>query len=578
MTTAQKLERTLRGKGYEGVSCTEWRKSIRLEGELDDWKAIVKAGKIAAKAGYKGVINDITLKGFTPPPIRTPKQRDNALEGRRPDVLIIGGGVIGCAIARELSKNALDILLLDKESDVAMHASSRNDGMIHPGIASHANTLRGKMNVKGNAMYTQLCEELGVPFQRYGNLILYADHIFGTVAEPYLGERARKLGIVGGKISRKRLREIEPNITDRALGAFEYSSSGVLSPYKLTVALAENAVENGAQVSLDTIVTGMEMEGDAIGSVFTNRGAIHPRLVINAAGVFSDQIAEMANDRFFSIHPRKGELVILDKKKGPLVTRSMGLIDLSQATSDTKGGGVMRTIDQNVLVGPDAYEQPMREDFSTHRENIDAILKKHLPLIKGFAPSDVITYFAGIRAATYEEEFIIERSEYVQNLIHAAGIQSPGLASAPAIAEEISRITVDALQEQMEVKPNTGFNPRRRVIPHISDLTTEEKQEIIRKNPDYGVIICRCEGISKGEIVDTIHSPIPATTIDALKRRVRPGMGRCQGGFCSPLVTQIICEETGLSPEEVTKSGEDSNLILERTHKGERSGRQHETV
>ena len=551
MTTAQKLERTLRGKGYEGVSCTEWRKSIRLEGELDDWKAIVKAGKIAAKAGYKGVINDITLKGFTPPPIRTPKQRDNALEGRRPDVLIIGGGVIGCAIARELSKNALDILLLDKESDVAMHASSRNDGMIHPGIASHANTLRGKMNVKGNAMYTQLCEELGVPFQRYGNLILYADHIFGTVAEPYLGERARKLGIVGGKISRKRLREIEPNITDRALGAFEYPSSGVLSPYKLTVALAENAVENGAQVSLDTIVTGMEMEGDAIGSVFTNRGAIHPR---------------------------KGELVILDKKKGPLVTRSMGLIDLSQATSDTKGGGVMRTIDQNVLVGPDAYEQPMREDFSTHRENIDAILKKHLPLIKGFAPSDVITYFAGIRAATYEEEFIIERSEYVQNLIHAAGIQSPGLASAPAIAEEISRITVDALQEQMEVKPNTGFNPRRRVIPHMSDLTTEEKQEIIRKNPDYGVIICRCEGISKGEIVDTIHSPIPATTIDALKRRVRPGMGRCQGGFCSPLVTQIICEETGLSPEEVTKSGEDSNLILERTHKGERSGRQHETV
>lgn len=578
MTTAQKLERTLRGKGYEGVSCTEWHKSIRLEGELDDWKAIVKAGKIAAKAGYKGVINDITLKGFTPPPIRTPKQRDNALEGRRPDVLIIGGGVIGCAIARELSKNALDILLLDKESDVAMHASSRNDGMIHPGIASHANTLRGKMNVKGNAMYTQLCEELGVPFQRYGNLILYADHIFGTVAEPYLGERARKLGIVGGKISRKRLREIEPNITDRALGAFEYPSSGVLSPYKLTVALAENAVENGAQVSLDTIVTGMEMEGDAIGSVFTNRGAIHPRLVINAAGVFSDQIAEMANDRFFSIHPRKGELVILDKKKGPLVTRSMGLIDLSQATSDTKGGGVMRTIDQNVLVGPDAYEQPMREDFSTHRENIDAILKKHLPLIKGFAPSDVITYFAGIRAATYEEEFIIERSEYVQNLIHAAGIQSPGLASAPAIAEEISRITVDALQEQMEIKPNTGFNPRRRVIPHMSDLTTEEKQEIIRKNPDYGVIICRCEGISKGEIVDTIHSPIPATTIDALKRRVRPGMGRCQGGFCSPLVTQIICEETGLSPEEVTKSGEDSNLILERTHKGERNGRQHETV
>ena len=575
MTTAQRLEHTLRKKGYADISCTEWRNSIRLEGELDDWKAIVKAGKIAAKAGYKGVINDIALKGFTPPPTRAPKRRDNALEGRRPDVLIIGGGVIGCAIARELSKYALDILLLDKESDVAMHASSRNDGMIHPGIASHADSLRGKMNVKGNAMYTQLCEELGVPFKRYGNLILYADHVFGIAAEPYLGERARNLGIVGGKISRRRLHEIEPNITDRALGAFEYPSSGVLSPYKLTVALAENAVENGAQVSLETIVTGMALEGEQIGSVYTNRGAIHPRLVINAAGVFSDQIAEMANDRFFSIHPRKGELVILDKKKGPLVTRSMGLIDLSQATSDTKGGGVMRTIDQNVLVGPDAYEQPLREDFSTHRENIDAILKKHLPLIKGFTPADVITYFAGIRAATYEEEFIIERSEYVPNLVHAAGIQSPGLASAPAIAEEISRITVNALKEQMEVKPNGSFNPHRRVVPHMSSLSMEEKQRIISQNPDYGVIICRCEGISKGEIVDTIHSPIPATTIDAIKRRVRPGMGRCQGGFCSPLVTQIICEETGLTPEEVTKSGEDSNLILERTHKG---GVEHETV
>lgn len=580
MTTAQKLERTLRSKGYAGVSCTEWRKSIRLEGELDDWKAIVRAGRLAAKAGYKGVINDIALKGFTPPPIRAPKRRDGALEGRRPDVLIIGGGVIGCAIARELSKYALDTLLLDKEDDVAMHASSRNDGMIHPGIASHSDTLRGKMNVRGNAMYTQLCAELGIPFKRYGNLILYADYLFGIAAEPYLAERARKLGIVGGKISRRRLHEIEPNITDRALGAFEYPSSGVLSPYKLTVALAENAVENGVQVSLDTIVTGMELEGDAIGSVFTNRGTIHPRLVINAAGVFSDQIADMANDRFFSIHPRKGELVILDKKKGPLVTRSMGLVDLTQAASDTKGGGVMRTIDQNVLVGPDAYEQPLREDFSTHRENIDTILQKHLPLIKGFTPADVITYFAGIRASTYEEEFIIERSESVPNLVHAAGIQSPGLASAPAIAEEIANITVGALKERMEVKPNATFNPRRRIVPHMSGLTTEEKQEVIRKNPDYGVIVCRCEGISKGEIVDTIHSPIPAISIDALKRRVRPGMGRCQGGFCSPLVTQIICEETGLSPEEITRSGADSNLILERTHKGvqERNGYQHETV
>lgn len=563
-----KLQRTLYRKGFKEVSAREWRQSVILEGEMDDWKEIVKAGKAAAKFGYKGVVNEVKLKGYTPPPRRDPEVKDGALQGKKPDVMIIGGGVTGCAIAREMTKYNVSVLLVDKEDDVAMHASSRNDGMIHPGIASHAGTLRGEMNVKGNAMYTQLCKELDVPFKRYGNLILYADHVFGVVSEPVLGERARKLGIKGRKITREYLHEIEPNITDEALGAYLYPSSGVLSPYKLTVALAENAVENGAEVSLNTVVTGMELDDNEIVKVHTNRGTVYPRMVINAAGTFADKIAAMANDKFFSIHPRKGELVILDKKKGHLVTRSMGLIGLKQATSDTKGGGVMRTIDGNVLVGPDAYEIPEREDFSTHRENIEAICKKHLPLIKGFSQSDVITYFAGVRAPTYEEEFIIERSDYVPNLIHAAGIQSPGLASAPAVAEKIVEITVKALAPYMDIHKRDDFNPYRRRVPRLSALSFEEKQKVIKENPDYGVIICRCEEISKGEIIDAVHSPIPATTIDALKRRVRPGMGRCQGGFCSPLVTKIICDETGMTPDMVTKSGGNSQLVLGKTNKG----------
>ncbi|HOO26157.1 MAG TPA: FAD-dependent oxidoreductase, partial [Clostridiales bacterium] len=400
-----------------------------------------QAGRIAVGSGFKGVINDIELEGFTPPPIRRSKIEDGTLDNARPDVLIIGGGVIGCAIARELSKHKLDIILVEKESDVAMHASSRNDGMIHPGIASHPGTLRGDLNVQGNFLYTRLCDDLGVPFERYGNLILFSSHLFGSIVKPVLASRQKKFGIEGGKISLKRLKEIEPNITDEAVGAFEYPSSGVLSPYKLTVALADNAIENGARFSLNTIVESMELENGAIVGVKTNRGTIRPRMVINAAGVFSDIVAQMANDRFFTIHPRKGECAILDKKKGPLVTRSMGLIGFSMLTSDTKGGGVMRTIDQNVLVGPDAYEQPLREDFSTNAENMNIILEKHLPLIKGFQKSDVIAYFSGIRAATYEEEFIVEKSDYVKNLIHAAGIQSPGLAAAPAIAEKIAEIT-----------------------------------------------------------------------------------------------------------------------------------------
>lgn len=560
----KKVQKALRKKDLGGIECTEVRNCIRLEGEMDSWTDIVKAGKTAAKFGYKGVLNDISLKGFDEPAIRAPKTTDSSLEGVEPDVMIIGGGVIGCSIARELTKYQLNVLLVDKESDVAMQASSRNDGMIHPGIASHPGTLRGEMNVRGNAMYTQICKDLSIPFERWSNLILYSDRFFGFASSFVFAEREKKLGIEGHKVSLEKLHEIEPNITDKAIGAFEFPSSGVLSPYKLTVAFAENAVENGAKVSLDTIVTGMTVEGGKITAVKTNRGTVRPKAVINAAGTFSDKIAEMADDRFFTIHPRKGHLAILDKKQGSLVQRSMGLIGLSQAFSDTKGGGVMRTIDGNVLVGPDAFEQPYREDFSTKRENVDVMLNKHLPLIKGFSKADVITYFAGVRAATYEEEFIVEGSERVENLIHAAGIQSPGLASAPAIAEDITKITVDRLSKVMEVKKNDSFNPRRRVTPVMAKLSLEEKQAAIAANPDYGIVVCRCEGISRGEIIDAINSPVPATSIDAIKRRVRPGMGRCQGGFCMPLVTGIICEQTGMKPSEVTKSGEGSELLFEK--------------
>ena len=560
----KKVQKALRKKDLGGIECTEVRNCIRLEGEMDSWTDIVKAGKTAAKFGYKGVLNDISLKGFDEPAIRAPKTTDSSLEGVEPDVMIIGGGVIGCSIARELTKYQLNVLLVDKESDVAMQASSRNDGMIHPGIASHPGTLRGEMNVRGNAMYTQICKDLSIPFERWSNLILYSERFFGFASSFVFAEREKKLGIEGHKVSLEKLHEIEPNITDKAIGAFEFPSSGVLSPYKLTVAFAENAVENGAKVSLDTIVTGMTIEGGKITAVKTNRGTVRPKAVINAAGTFSDKIAEMADDRFFTIHPRKGHLAILDKKQGSLVQRSMGLIGLSQAFSDTKGGGVMRTIDGNVLVGPDAFEQPYREDFSTKRENVDVMLNKHLPLIKGFSKADVITYFAGVRAATYEEEFIVEGSERVENLIHAAGIQSPGLASAPAIAEDITKITVDRLSKVMEVKKNDSFNPRRRVTPVMAKLSLEEKQAAIAANPDYGIVVCRCEGISRGEIIDAINSPVPATSIDAIKRRVRPGMGRCQGGFCMPLVTGIICEQTGMKPSEVTKSGEGSELLFEK--------------
>jgi glycerol-3-phosphate dehydrogenase len=216
-------------------------------------------------------------------------------------------------------------------------------------------------------------------------------------------------------------------------------------------------------------------------------------------------------------------------------------------------------------VGPDAYEQPFREDFSTNAERIRAIMEKHLTLIKGCGPGDVIAYFAGIRAATYEEDFIIEKSASIKNLVHAAGIQSPGLAAAPAIAQDIVKITVGILNQETPVKTNSSFNPIRRRRPNLKNMTLEEKQEIIRQNPDYGIVVCRCEGVSRGEVLDAIRSPLPALSLDAVKRRVRPGMGRCQGRFCSPQILKLIAQEAKTADSAVTKSGGESRILLGET-------------
>jgi glycerol-3-phosphate dehydrogenase len=566
---AASVEKAILSKGIQGVECTPWRGSIRLSGEVADYGQAVCAGRAAAGFGYKGVVNDIGVKGFSEPAVSAPEARDGSLDNLRPDVLVIGGGVIGCAIARELARYALSVVLLEKESDVAMHASSRNDGMIHPGIASKPGTLRAEYNVRGNALYTQLTRELDVPFERIGNLILSQSRALLLPMGVLFRSRMGKLDIEGRKLDKREVYTVEPNLRGHIAGGFLFPSSGILSPYLLTVALAENAVENGVRLRLNTMVESMEIKSGEVAGVVTNRGTLRPRVVVNAAGAFADKVADMAGDRFFSIHPRKGELVILDRKKGGRVHTSLSVIGLSQYQSDTKGGGVMPTIDGNVLVGPDAYDQPFREDFSTHAAHVSAILEKHLPLIRGLTPQDVITYFAGIRAATYEEEFIVEKSEYVGNLVHAAGIQSPGLASAPAIAEDIARVVVEALSQDRPVEPNPRFDPVRKHRSRFSRLTMEEKQEAIRQNPDYGVIVCRCEGISRGEVIDAIKSPVPALTLDAVKRRARPGMGRCQGAFCSPHVAELIARYAGIDAAEVTKSGGESRVLLASTPKGE---------
>lgn len=559
------IQKKLNKNISKDIVCKEWRSSIVLEGIVDSWDRLYEAGTIAVNKNYKGVLNKLEVKNLFIPDIKKPILNDNYLENKSVDILIIGGGIIGSSIARELSKWNVSILLVDKEDDLAMHTSSRNDGMIHPGIAPKPGTKKAYYNVKGNDMYTKVTKELNVPFKRTGSLILF-DKKFMRVTVPILKRRATLNGVKDVKfLNIKELKKREPYISKDIKGALLMPSAGVLSPYKMTIAYAENAVMNGAEISLNTIVLSMKKEKGKIIYVSTNRGKIFPKIVINAAGIFSDKIADMVDDQFFTIHPRKGEIALLDKKKGHLLNGIASKPTITITNSHTKGGGLVKTIEGNILVGPNAIEQPFREDYTTDRTSFNLMLKKQLSIIPKLSLSDVITYLSGTRAATYEEDFIIEKSEYVGNLIYAAGIQSPGLASAPAIAEEIEKITIQALRKVKDINENPIWNPMRQGIKELNLLSLEERNKIIKENPNYGNIICRCEEISKGEIIDAIKSPIPTKSIDGIKRRVRSGMGRCQGGFCLPLVTKIINEESNIDMLSITKKGNSSNILIKET-------------
>jgi glycerol-3-phosphate dehydrogenase len=551
--------------------------SVKLEGQVNDWNQVVAAGYTAAKYPFKQVINDITLfldknyqnvqNEYFEMKAKLPQQHSQ-IPVRQCDILIIGAGIVGSAIARELSKYDVKVMLVEKAYDVAVHASSRNDGMIHPGIAAHSNSLKCKLNVRGNKLYEQVSKELGVPIKRCGSSILFRSQ-YSKVIKPFFWLKAKKIGMTGlSFMNQKAVYEMEPNLAKGVVWGVFCASAGVTSPYKMTDSYAENVVQNVVELLINTEMTRISKNGVEITTVHTNRGDIATGLVINAAGVYSDFIAEMADDRFFSIHPRKGEVVLLDKKKAPLVNGILGFVG-DRSSKNTKGGGIIKTYEGNILVGPNAIETPERENYSTQSETIAQLLDMKLPQMNGIGKEDTITYFTGIRAATYKEDFIIEASESVENLIHVAGIQSPGFASAPAIAEMVEKLVKQyyetSISSHKALVRKLDWNPIRATIPDLANLSLEERQKLISQNPNYGEIVCRCEEISRGEIIDALKSPIPVYTVDGVKRRVRAGMGRCQGGFCLPLVMEIIHEQTGLLMEEITKKEGESRIVLQKT-------------
>lgn len=555
-------------KAFDGrVSAKLKDGSIFMTGELDKWEDVVAACQMAAtKYSTVHVVNDIEFTGAEIPPMRLPEKTDNALDGKKVDVLVIGGGISGASIARELSKWDISILLVEKEADLALAASGRNDGEVHPGVDLGKGSLKHKYIRQGNRMYEDVCRELNVPFKRVGQLVGFSQGMLKPVIGAYCLLRKYRDGIEDTKlISGEEIKRREPNLNRDFKFAISNPSTGTVCPYGLTIAYAENAVTNGAEVSLNTAVTGMTVKNGKIVSVETTRGAVYPKIVINAAGVFAEEIAKMANDRFFSIHPRRGTNSILDKKAGAYVSCVASIKELKKTNTHSKGGGIIHTAHNNLLIGPDAVETYDKENTETNPESIDAVFKKQTITMPKLSRGDIITYFTGVRAPTFEEDFIIEKGRKTSNIIHCAGIQSPGLTTAPAVALDIETMTIGELSKVMTVRKNEKYNPHRKGIPVLNEMSDEERDKLVKQNPDYGIIVCRCEEISKGEIIDALNSPICVPTLDGIKKRVRPGMGRCQGGFCSPLVTKIIAQFKGCELSDVKKCGENSPIVFGKT-------------
>ena len=459
--------------------------SVFVRGKSSDWSEIVSACQAAAKKySTTHVVNDIVYTGEQPAPTRIPSVKDDSLEGRSPDVLVIGGGISGASIARELTKWKLDVLLVDKEADLALQASGRNDGEVHPGIDLGKGSLKHKYIRRANHMYADVCRELDVPFKQVGQYVLFRNSAFKPLVALYVFWRKYHDGIEDTRlISGEELVRREPKLTHDTKFAMYNPSAGCVCPYGLTIAYAENAVQNGAQVSLDTAVLSMDVSAHQIINVTTNRGVIHPKIVINAAGVFAEDIAAMADDRFFSIHPRRGTNSILDQKAGAYMHSVASIKDISvHGKTHSKGGGILHTVHDNLLIGPDAVETVEKENTETRAESIKTVFDKQTQTMPELSQRDIITYFTGVRAPTFEEDFILEAGRNTRNLIHVAGIQSPGLTTAPAVAVDMAELAVDMLGKSKTVEKNNNYNPIRKGVPVLRESRLRRNYLPLRAN------------------------------------------------------------------------------------------------
>ena len=484
------------------------------------------------------------------------------------DVIIIGAGVVGSMVARFLSRYKLDILLIEKDSDIGMGASSANTAIVHAGYDPKPGSLKAEMNVKGNQMFDQLAGELNFSFERRG------DYVVAIGPEEYGKlETLRQQGLANGvpgmiMLDGPEVRRREPNINPDVSGALWASTGGICDPFSVVIAAAENAVVNGVTLLTDTAFEDFIMEGKRIVGVKTNRGEFRSRWVVNSAGLYSDVVMHKAGLRpEFKIVPRKGEYYVFDKAE---ITINNVLFPVPSETS--KGILVTTTIHGNTIIGPNALEIEDKEDRSITPEGLSEIWQGALSLVPSLSLKYAIAEFAGLRPGGnapspnpnihYNKDFIIEIPKEVQGFVNLGGIESPGLTSSPAIAVRVVELLKDA-GEKLEEKPD--WNPIRRARPRFRDMLPIEQKLLVQNDPRYGRIICRCENVTEGEIVAEIHAPIPARTYDAIKRRTWLGTGRCQGGFDTPRVVEILARELGVSALEISKKGRGSEFLVRRT-------------
>lgn len=478
----------------------------------------------------------------------------------RCNVLVIGAGVIGCAIARELAKFKIKTVLLEKEPDVGSGVSKGNSGVLHTGLYYPKGSLKARLCVEGRLMFPELANQLDVPYKFCGK------HVIARTEEELEDlESLKAVGVGNGAkevtiISGKELKEREPHLD--ALYALYSPVAGIIPPYLFTIALAENALSNGVKIHVNAEVSAIRQVNSGY-KVTTNQGVFHADFVVNSAGLFADRISAMIGIDDYELYPCRGEYLILDKSCRDLINSMV--YPVPPKIAGVLGVHLTPTLDGNILIGPSEEFISDREDTRTTKEKIRQLIEGAKSLLPSIPLNQIIYGFSAVRSkiTTPEEkgsrDFIIK--EDVENFINMIGMESPGLTSSPAIA----RLVVRMIKEKMDLEDKIDFNPIRRRITPFSETSRTEQTSLIKTNPAYGEIVCRCEHVSKVEILEALNNPISEKTISAVKYRTRAGMGRCHGGFCLPRIVEILKEEYGLSPEEIKLKNKDSSLFIGET-------------